>query len=297
MIALLPGERTLRRLERLRFETRAAPAAAPAGARRARRPGGGREFLGFRPYEIGDDLRDLDWAATLRRSRAHVRVYRQEAESSLLLLIDGSASMAFGEPAKLAYAQALAGALGYLAVAHPDRVGALAFGDGVQARLPAGRGSAQWRALRDLVGALSAAGSTSFADMPAELARLCGLRGLAVILSDFYPVEAFATGLRRLARSDLSVVALHLLSPQELDPGVDGEVELVDLETGETRSGFVGVAERAAYARALAHLRRDLAGLCRESGIRYVQASTAVPIARCLQETLVRAGVLRREGA
>ena len=182
-------------------------------------------------------MRDLDWAATLRFDRPYLRLYRQEVEASPLLLIDVSASMAFGDPAKLAYAQALACALGYLALAHHDRVGALAFSDAVSARLPAGRGSGQWEALRGVGGGFVAAGSTRVTDIPGALASLRGPHGLAVILSDLSPPEAFAEGLRRLARCPLRAVALHLASPQELDPTLEGEIERVDCETGEARGG------------------------------------------------------------
>ena len=297
MIPLLPDEATLRRLARLRPQWRAANGAGAAGSRRGQRPGSSREFLGHRPYEPGDDVRDLDWAASLRFDRPILRLYRQEVEASLLLLVDASASMAFGDPAKLAYAQGLACALGYVALAHHDRVGALAFRDAVAARLPIGRGNGQWGALRGVMGSLAAAGPTGFSRVPAALAGLHGLHGLAVILSDFSPPEAFADGLRRLGRLPVRAVAVHLLSPQELDPALEGEVELVDCETGEVRGGWIGPAERAAYRAALAGLGARVAALCRDAGIRYAQASTAVPIARCLQDTLVRAGVLRREAA
>ena len=296
MISLLPDEATLRRLTRLRLQWRAAASAGAAGSRRGQRPGSSRELLGLRPYEPGDDLRDLDWAATLRFDRPYLRLYRQEVEASLLLLIDASASMAFGRPAKLAFAQGLACALGYVALAHHDRVGALAFREAVAARLPVGRGNGQWGALRRVVDGLVAAGPTGFADVPAALAGLHGLHGLAVIVSDFSPPEAFAEGLRRLGGCDIRVVALHLLSPEELDPTLEGEIELVDCETAEARSGWIGPAERAAYRAALAGLGARVAAMCRDAGIRYVQVSTAIPVVRCLQDTLVRAGVLRRGG-
>lgn len=297
MIPLLPGETTLRRLDRLRLQWRVFTAGSTLGSRQAQRPGQSREFHGLRPYEVGDDLRDLDWAATVRFDRPYVRQYHQEVPASLLLLIDTSSSMGFGEPSKLAYAQGLGCALGYLALAHHDRVGGLAFTDRVTARLPAGRGSAQWSALRDLVGRLTANGPTSFSEIPKAAPRLKTLRGLAVILSDFSPPGAFSAGLSRLAHWPLSVVALHILSPQELDPDLQGEVELVDLETGETRGGWIGGAERALYRAALVGLRAETERICREAGIRYVQISTALPVVRCLQETLVRAGVLHRSGS
>jgi hypothetical protein len=145
------------------------------------------------------------------------------------------------------------------------------------------------------VGNLTAGGAAHFGSIPKWLASLRGFHGLAVVLSDFYPPEAFADGLRRLGRLPLRAVALQLLSPQELDPALDGELELADCETGEARSGWIGPVQRAAYGAALTSLTAKLEGSCRDAGIRYVRASTGVPIVRCLQDTLVRAGVLCRE--
>jgi len=295
MIPLLPGQDTLQHLARLRLQWRGGSAAPVTGSRRGRRPGSSREFLGLRPYEIGDDVRDLDWAATLRFDRPYLRVYQQGVESSLLLLIDASGSMAYGDPAKLEYAQGLASALGYIALAHADRVGALAFTGSVVASLPAGRRAGQWRALREVVGGVTAGGSASLSGVSQWLQRVRGTHGLAVILSDFYPPEAFADGLMRLGRSSLRTVALQLLSPQELDPDLEGEFELLDAETGEVRAGRVGPVQRAAYGSALASLTAQVSGICRNAGIRHMRVSTGVPIVRCLQETMVRAGVLCRE--
>lgn len=256
--------------------------------------------MGLRPYEIGDDVRDLDWATTVRFDRPYVRVYRREVEDSLLLFIDASASMGFGDPSKLAYAQALACALGYLALARHDRVGAVSFTDAAGPALPAARGGGQWNALRDFVEALRPGGLTEFTGVSQALARLREHRGLAVILSDFDPPERFERGLRLLAKCPVTAVALHILSPQELDPellepALEGEVELVDPETGETRAGFIGSAERAGYRQALQRLSAHVADMCNESGIRSVRLSSGLPVLRCLQGPLVQAGVLGRE--
>ena len=293
---VLPDEPVLRRLG-LRLQRGVIPEASPAGSRRGPRLGSSREFIGLRAYQFGDDLRDLDRAATLRFNRAHIRQYRQEVEASLVLLLDASSSMAFGDPSKFEYGQALAAALGGLALAHHDRVGAAIFGETLSASLPAGRGHGQWRALRELLEAVTPRGLTAFAETAAWLPRLGTLRGVAVVLSDFSPPEAFGPGLGRLARSGLSVVALHLLSPQELDPRLEGEVELADIETGAVRSGWIGAAQRAAYRAALDGLRREVASLCDDAGVRRVEIWTAIPLLRCLRETLVRAGVLARTRA
>jgi uncharacterized protein (DUF58 family) len=288
------GAGVLRRLTRLRLEARVSPSSVSGGTRQGMRPGSSREFFGFRAYEVGDDVRDMDWAATLRLDRPYVRVYRREVEASLLLLIDASRSMAFGEPSKLGYAQALASALGYLALAHHDRVGAAVFGNGDVTCLPLSRGEGHWAALERFVGGARAAGGSGL-DGVLTAVRRCGQPGLTVLISDLLPPETFRNALRRLALCPTTVVVIQLLSPQEIDPDVQGDLELVDLESGEARRGFVGDAERREYRAALADLRERAAAMCRRAGIRHVALSTAAPLVGCLQRDLVRAGVLRRE--
>ncbi len=140
-----------------------------------------------------------------------------------------------------------------------------------------------------------AGGVTAFDDVTEVLPRLGGACGAAIVLSDFSPPDAFARGIERLAAASLSMVALHVLSPDELDPSIAGDVALRDLETGETRSGWIGAAERAAYRSSLDTLRRQVAVACDDVGARHVEVSTTTPILRCLQDTLVRAGVLTRK--
>lgn len=297
MTDLLPADAVLRRLARLRVEWREAPAIGAGGQRPGRRHGASRELVGVRAYEAGDDLRDLDWAASARSTRPHVRQYRHEVEAALLLLLDTSASMAYGDPTKLAYGQALAAALGYLAFSHEDAVGALTFSDAVGGTLPVSRGRARWPSLRALLREATPAGRADLAEAVRRLPFGGGHRGIAIVLSDFYPPERFARGLERLASAGLATIALHLLSPGELSPTLAGEVELVDLETGETRSGFVGETERAQYRAALDGMRARVGVVCRNAGARHVSVSTGTPIAACLETTLVHAGVLRRTRA
>jgi uncharacterized protein (DUF58 family) len=294
MTGLLPPEAALRRLARLRLQWHVSLSMDGIGTRRGSRRGASREFLGLRPYEPGDDPRDLDRRATVRFERPHVRVYRSEREASVLLVIDTSASMGHGAPSKLAYAQALACSLAYLALAHHDRVGLVTLGNGGVRTLSAGRGRGQWPAVVRLVSGLVPDGRAALDAIPLGVVG-SRIPGLVLVMSDFYPPERFVTGLKRLALCPTRVVAIQLVSPDELGPSLDGEVELVDLESGETRTGWIGSAERAHHRQALERVAGAVAAAGGRRGLTSVRLSTDVPLTRCLDEHLVRAGVLRHE--
>jgi uncharacterized protein (DUF58 family) len=302
MNRLLPAEAGLRRLERLGLRWRALANQGFIESRRGPRPGSSRELLGIRAWEVGDDWRDLDWAVTARFGRPHVRVYERSVEATLVLLIDASASMAFGTPTRFEYAHALAYALAHLTLVHNDRVGAMVFADGPVATLPVGRGRAQWAAVRDFLGVQAPRAGTRLPDLPPSLATSASVR---VLISDFCTPEAFATSLPRLARRSASTVALHLLDLDDTgdDTGDAGEreageeVELVDAESGEVRAGWIGKAERAAFRDRSRAQVAQVAAMCRTAGVRHVPLSTATPVLTALERSLVGAGVLGRAGS
>ena len=127
-MAPLFDEAFLRKLERLALLTRRAAAGQMQGERRSARRGQSIEFADFRPYVLGDDFRRIDWNAYARLERLFIKLYVEEKDLTVHLLIDASRSMDWGEPNKLEYALRAAGAIGYIALLGLDRITASALG-------------------------------------------------------------------------------------------------------------------------------------------------------------------------
>ncbi len=259
-----------------------------AGERRSPRSARSPEFSDFRPYVAGDDFRQIDWPAFARLEKLMLRLYVAEEEACLNLILDTSASMAMGEPSKMRTARRLGAALSFVGLAAMDRVQVGALGG---ARLPPMRGvdgvSRIWSFLEEL----EPAGESG----PEELRRLKWARpGITMVISDFLvPAGGWAPSLAGLASRRQELVLWQVLSPEEEQPTIAGDLRLVDVETGRTRELTITPGLVADYIRALALHRAELVRAVQSSGGRFLHSSTADDL-EAMMLTGLRSGVVRR---
>jgi len=281
----LRDEAFLRRLERLAIALQRPPTAGLAGDHRSRRRSEGLEFADYRTYSPGDDFRRIDWKAYGRLGTLYYRLAEAYDELALHLLVDTSASMNWGVPNKLDYARQLAAALGYLALARLDAVAAGALAPGAP-RLPLLRGKAQAGRLFAFLDGLPLTDRAPLRES-LRLYRRGAMRGVVVLLSDgFFPDGH--TGLGELLEAGFQPVLLHLLSPQELEPALTGDLELVDCESGELVPASLTPETLSRYRERLRAWCGELESYCVARRIPYIRLSTAMP----LEEAVL--GELRR---
>ncbi len=268
----------LRQLERLQVLMRAPVRGGLKGGRRSVKRGQSVEFADFRDYALGDDLRQLDWNVLARLEKLFIKLYVEEEDVTISFLIDTSASMAAGRPSKLRFAQRAAAALGYIGLASEDRVAVTSLSGRAGRRQVALRGSG--RVFR-LLAALS---NVAVTDGPTDLmaaarhagAQLTG-RGVVVLLSDLLDPNADRV-IRELAATGSELIVLHVLSPQELDPILEGDLRLVDVETGDGIDVTADLASIDAYKARLEEWRGAFADLAARRRATYVPLSTDVPL-------------------
>ncbi len=227
-------EAFLRQLERLLLLMRSPVRGGLKGGRRSVKRGQSVEFADYRDYTLGDDLRQLDWNVYARLEQLFVKLFVEEEDVTVTILIDASASMATGQPAKLLFAKRAAAALGYIGLASEDR------GRGERAGRPDRPGGGR-RCAGPAVssGCSPTCRRSSRADGPTDLvaaarhaaAQLHG-RGVVILISDLLDPAADRV-IRELAATGSELIVLHVLSPDELDPPLEGDLRLVDIETGE----------------------------------------------------------------
>ena len=268
----------LRQLERLQVLMKAPVRGGLKGGRRSVKRGQSVEFADFRDYTLGDDLRQLDWNVLARLEKLFIKLYVEEEDVTIHFLIDASASMVSGHPAKLLFAKRAAAALGYIGLASEDRVAITALGGRAGRRQVALRGSGRvFRLLSALSGISAATGVTDLTAAARHAGAQLSGRGVIVLLSDLLDPNADRV-IRELAATGSELIILHLLSPQELDPEIEGDLRLVDVETGEGIDVTVDLATLDGYKARLEAWRSTFADLAARRRATYVPLSTDVPL-------------------
>ena len=286
-------------LAHLRFVTRKRKRGGTWGERRSTRRGAGLEFADYRDYTPGDDPRRVDWNLYARLDRPYVRLHEEEEDLAVMVLLDSSASMAWGEgeTARWPAVQRLAAALGTMALLAGDALWGAVLHTTV-AEMPWGPGRGRgllpgWQTwCATATATATPSGTTALADALRAVALRRQRPGLALLLTDGYDPDGLRAGLAALAARGHEVVLLHLLTPDELDPTLRGDLRLVDAETGAKREVTVDGAALDAYQRRLEAWQAELRALAGKHGGRYAMLRTDVPLRRMLLEDLRRARII-----
>jgi uncharacterized protein (DUF58 family) len=246
-----------------------------AGDYRSAFPGVGTELWQMRPYQPGDDVRRIDWNVTARTGQPHVRVELAERVLVTWLVVDASASMAFGtaDRRKADVAEGVATAVGWAATRRGNRMGLVAFGAEQRYERPRQGRVALHDALR-VLRELPPGGSASLHDALELTGRLAKQRALVVVVSDFRGPLDWRDPLLRLAGHH-TVLAVEVRDPREQELPALGRLRLVDPESGRQLTVDTGDGRvRASFAAAAADERRQLVAALTSVGVRHVALST-----------------------
>jgi uncharacterized protein (DUF58 family) len=282
----------LRQLERLLLLLRSPVRGGLKGGRRSVKRGQSVEFADYRDYTLGDDLRQLDWNVYARLEKLFVKLFVEEEDVTITILLDTSASMATGRPEKLVFAKRAAAALGYIGLASEDRVAVSALGGRASRRQTPLRGTGRvFRLLSNLSSIQPAAGPTDLVAAARHAAAQLRGRGVVVLMSDLLDPAADRV-IRELAATRSELIVLHILSPDELDPQLEGDLRLVDTETGDGVDITADLATLDAYRSRLAAWKESFADLAARRRASYVDLSSDVPLNDLIFAELRRRRVL-----
>jgi uncharacterized protein (DUF58 family) len=268
----------LAQLERLSLLSRRAFRGSVKGERRSPRRGHSVEFADYRAYGHGDDLRYVDWNVYGRLDRLHVKLFVDEEDLCLHLLVDASASMRFGTPSKLDYALRTAAALAFVGLVNHERVGVGILRERASEGWPPARGRNQVVGLLDFLAAVQPTGPTRLNEALGDYAARAREPGLAVLVSDLLDPRGFEAGVRRLLERRYDVHIVHLLDPAEMNPDLAGDLRLEDAETGEVRDITVDAETIRAYRERLSHFLQRVEGFCRSHEVGYHRVITDTPV-------------------
>lgn len=282
----------LAKLERLQLRNRRPLLGRLSGEHRSPAYGSSIDFADYREYHPGDDFRRIDYALLARLDQLLIRLFEAEDDLEIRLLIDTSASMAFGE--KFDQALRVAAALGFVALTRRDVV-SLHYTP-MKLLAPRFRGRGGVPALFKHLTSLQPSGETAFAAAAGGVLARPGPPGITVVLSDLLTTE-WKDGVRSLPGRGGEVVVVHILSEEDLRPNraddLAGDLDLVDVETGTRVSVSLNADLLNAYERETQQWVDEVSGRCRQAGVGYLSVMAGDDVEQLMLTSWRDAGLLR----
>jgi uncharacterized protein (DUF58 family) len=271
----------LEKLERLTLHWQKSFNGLVGGHNASRFAGAGQEFLEHRNFHYGDDLRAVNWRAYMRFDKLFLKMFQVEPRVPVRLLLDASASMtagAAGEATKFECARRIAAALVYVGLVRLDSILLQPFSARLLEPFLASGGRHRFQPAENYLRGLRAGARTNFFETVRQYLDAYPQPGLTIVISDFLDDGDCLRALQYLADFGHEVLLIHLWGEHDRQPADDGEVELVDSETGNAIRRSIDQQAREAYTRAFDAYAAELKKLALRNGGRYAGLSTAMDI-------------------
>ena len=256
------------------------------------------EFADFREYQLGDDIRRIDWNLYSRFEKYFLKLFTDERQMQIQIFLDCSASMGKDNPKKSAYAMAFAAALGFLAVHNMDKV-SFHLMKGNRAENPYGTiigKTPYFRAIGELEN-LEFVDDTDIESCVTSCPDTGTNNGLSVIISDFFTDSNWKKAVDYLCYKKRQVLLVQVMTPEEIDPTYDGRVQLIDSESEDlldSRNMKMKITRsmQKAYEEAMNDFVQDIKTFCSKRGVEYVSVRTDQPIEKVLFGELLKVGIM-----
>ena len=317
---LLSGD-LIAKISRLDYTSKKIFAGKLKGERRSKKRGESVEFADHRPYVSGDDLRHIDWNIFARLDHLFLKLFLEEEDLALHIIIDASASGDCGKPSKFLFMQQLAMALGYIGLVNLNRVTVSAIGGmvrtggnreqaiGNSGEEPEEYSASVVAAVRDMRGrrrtqdlarficALEPTGAAPFTEGCKRIALTRRGKGVMVVLSDFFLKEGYEQGLKLLVGRGYDLFCLQVLSPQELDPvgpeGLAGDLRLKDIEDGDLAEVTISAPLLKRYKANLGAYCDQLREFCSRRDMNLLTVKSDMALEVLILDYLRKRGLLR----
>jgi len=272
----------LNHLEHLVFLSKKVFIGEKGGDQRSRSYGIGLEYADHREYNSGDDIRYIDWALYGRSGRLYTKLFLEDKDKNINILIDRSRSMDFGAAKKFQYALTLGASLGYVGLCNLDHVGAGYFSEDMGKFIPPRRGRNQVFPYFEFLCSFEAASSTNLNRSLENFATMVKQPGLVVILSDFFDEKGYERGLKYLLYKRYEVHIIQILCKEEIRPDLSGNVRMYNIEGENYNDVDIDDDSIERYHRELTQYNSKLKAFCDSTGILYLQAVTDIPFNQLL---------------
>ena len=256
------------------------------------------EFADYREYQLGDDIRRIDWNLFSRFEKYFIRLFTDERQMDVQIFLDCSASMGKENRAKAEYAVSVAAALGFLSVHNMDKVSfKLIKEDAVDDPFGTIIGKNSFFIAISLLENLDFSDDADISQAVSSCANTGANNGLSVIISDFLTRKDWKKAVDYLTYKKRQVLAIQLLSPEEEEPTYSGRVNLIDVESGDLadpRNMKLRITRslQLAYQEALKDMKADIKSFCASRGADFISVTTDKPVERMLFGELLKAGIM-----
>jgi len=257
------------------------------------------EFADFREYQLGDDIRRIDWNLYSRFEKHFLKLFTDERQMQVQIFLDTSASMGQVNPKKGAYAATVAAGLGFLAVHNMDKV-SFNIMKGNSSENPFGTilgKSAFYRAIKSFED-IEFAGETDIGACVVGAEDTNTGKGLSIIISDFFSAEDWKKAVDYLSYKRRQVMLVQVLAPEEDEPTYDGRVNLIDSESvdiSDEKNMKIRISRNwlRAYAEAIREFKKDLKSFCTKRDVDFITVRSDMPVEKALFGELLKVGVVK----
>jgi uncharacterized protein (DUF58 family) len=244
------------------------------------------EFADYRGYVAGDDFRAVDWRAYMRLDRLILRLFEEETDLPIYIFLDCSGSMGARDAVKLDYAKRVAAALAYIGLSNLDRVTLMAFADGLLEELPQQRSKSQIFNIFRFLAAIKPGRTTNAGEAFHRYFTAKRRKGVAVVISDFFDPHGVRAAFDTVRYRRQDLLAIHVVSPRDIAPPLNGEITLVDSETRQERDVTVTPALLRAYRAEFDAFCAEMERYCALYGFGYVRTVTEIPFEDLILQVL-----------
>jgi uncharacterized protein (DUF58 family) len=289
---LLSGE-FMTKLDRLEILSRKIFVGRMKGERRSKRKGESVEFADYRNYVMGDDLRFLDWNIYARLDALLIKLFMEEEDLNVTILFDCSKSMDWGKPNKAMYVKRVVAALAYIGLINYDRVNLFAYSTQLAHEMRGVRGRRMVSRLIKFLQDIPIEGGSHFSAVAKRFALTHQGKGVGIVISDFMDKGGYTDGFRYLLSRDLDLYAIQVLSPEEIEPALAGDLKLQDVEDEDIAEVTISQLLLKKYKAMLTGYCTELKDYCTRRGITYLFTNTRVAFDTLVLSYLRQRGLIR----
>ncbi|HPP15929.1 MAG: DUF58 domain-containing protein [Dictyoglomaceae bacterium] len=283
----------LEKLERLRLVVKKRKNLGYLGERESPKMGKGSEFSDYRSYQVGDELRYIDWNIYARFEKFLIKLFEEEEEVDIHILLDTSSSMGFGSPSKIFYGKQMALAFAYLGVSSWEKVNFAYFQDGIKEIFPLERKKGNIFELLKLLNTIEPDGITDMNNAIKNYLASLKRKGIIIIISDFLSPLGYKDGILFAKHKKFSVYLAHVISEEEISPGFRGNLCLIDSETNEKMEILLDDYMLERYRKTLEKFLDDIEKFSLSYQVEYMRSVTTIPVEDLLLKYLRVGGWVR----